>query len=332
VRGAHTTMRWAAARTTVLMIAVAFVLHRWLRGRLAGARAATILCLLTGLDLALQWAPYRQTADPSVAFVAPDVARTLVAVKPARILVDDYRKDGEPNVTPLLNGGEIAGYDDLRGYNQLVGADVLAVFRKADRFAVSRDEYYALGPIDPAPWLLDLTGVVRIVSPTGIRDRKNGAMPRVWIVGAAEVLPSAAALDRLPALDAGHVAIVDTEVGLPTRSRAWGDARIVQLAADDVAIEAEASSPALLVLADHFDTGWTATVDGKPQPIVRADYLFRGVRIDAGFHRVTFHYQPPGKRLGGYISAAALLIAIGIVCSSLLRRKRPASPEAARAA
>src|SRR5262249_6917277 len=69
--GAHTPMRWAAARTVVLVIAVALVLHRWLRGRLAGAHAATILFLLPALDLGLQWAPYRQTADPAVAFVAP---------------------------------------------------------------------------------------------------------------------------------------------------------------------------------------------------------------------------------------------------------------------
>src|SRR5262249_41806691 len=162
-----------------------------------------------------------QTADPSVAFVAPDVARALAAVKPARILVDDYRKDGEPNVTPLLNGGQAAGYDDLRGYNQLVGADVLAGFRKADKFAAPRDEYYAFAPVDPENWLLDLTGVTRIASPSGIRAR-TGAMPRTWVVGAAEVLPSAAALDRLPTLDARRMAIVDTAVGLPARSKAWG--------------------------------------------------------------------------------------------------------------
>jgi vacuolar-type H+-ATPase catalytic subunit A/Vma1 len=63
--------------------------------------------------------------------------------------------------------------------------------------------------------------------------------------------------------------------------------------------------------------GWKASVDGDAQPIQRANYLFRAVRVPAGRHTVRFRYQPTSFRAGAAISLAALT---GIL---LLFRARP---------
>lgn len=52
------------------------------------------------------------------------------------------------------------------------------------------------------------------------------------------------------------------------------------------------SEDGFLVLTDTFFPGWTATVDNRPTEILRANYLFRAVRVCRGAHKVVFTYQP----------------------------------------
>jgi len=84
----------------------------------------------------------------------------------------------------------------------------------------------------------------------------------------------------------------------------------------------EATAPpggGLLVLTDQFYPGWTATIDGQPAPIHRADYLFRGVLLPAGSHRVEFLYWPASFRIGATVSALAL---VAIVLLAVAGRAR----------
>src|SRR5262249_32924682 len=122
--GAYVTVRWAAIRAAVLLVACGYVLDRWLRARISGTGAALGLVALAALDFAVQCLPNRQPRPPAEAFPAPAVEHALAEAAPGRVLVHDYKPDGEPRVAPLLNWGEAAGYDDVRGYNQLIGADV----------------------------------------------------------------------------------------------------------------------------------------------------------------------------------------------------------------
>jgi uncharacterized membrane protein YfhO len=80
------------------------------------------------------------------------------------------------------------------------------------------------------------------------------------------------------------------------------------------------------VLTDTFYPGWTASVDGSPQPILRANYLFRAVRLPAGDHRVTFVYAPRSFAWGAGIAltTAALLIGWGVQSVRRGRRRQPA--------
>jgi uncharacterized membrane protein YfhO len=74
------------------------------------------------------------------------------------------------------------------------------------------------------------------------------------------------------------------------------------------------------VLLDAWAPGWTATVDGAPATIERADLAARAVRISAGTHRIAFRYRAPGLRLGAAVSVLAWLnlLALAVV----LRRSR----------
>jgi uncharacterized membrane protein YfhO len=73
------------------------------------------------------------------------------------------------------------------------------------------------------------------------------------------------------------------------------------------------------VLLDSFAAGWTATVDGVPARIERADLLARAVAIPPGEHEVVFAYRTPGLRLGVSVSAIAWLAGLAVLVA--LRRR-----------
>jgi len=84
-------------------------------------------------------------------------------------------------------------------------------------------------------------------------------------------------------------------------------------------IRVGAPSPGIAVLADTFDPGWKATLDGMLCPILRANGVFRGVATPAGIHEIVFEYRPVSFLVGMWVSLAslALLTLAGIV--ALLR-------------
>jgi uncharacterized membrane protein YfhO len=67
-----------------------------------------------------------------------------------------------------------------------------------------------------------------------------------------------------------------------------------------------------LVLADSFDPGWKAVVDGKPVKIEMEEPFFRRVLVPAGEHLVVFTYSPDSLKLGAFISLLSLAVLIGI--------------------
>ena len=59
-----------------------------------------------------------------------------------------------------------------------------------------------------------------------------------------------------------------------------------------VEIEVESDRPGFVVLNDAWHPWWTAEVDGKPTPVLRANVLFRTARVPAGRHIVRFEFKP----------------------------------------
>jgi uncharacterized membrane protein YfhO len=64
------------------------------------------------------------------------------------------------------------------------------------------------------------------------------------------------------------------------------------------------------MLTDTNFPGWRASIDGKPTPILTANYLFRGVLVPAGRSIVAFDYWPNSFVYGAYISAASLVVVL----------------------
>ena len=87
-----------------------------------------------------------------------------------------------------------------------------------------------------------------------------------------------------------------------------------------VVLEVTTGAPGLLVVADTWMPGWTATVDGRPAPILRGNHAQRVIPLpQPGQHEVVLHYEAPGLALGLALSGLSL-VAWGAAALALLAR------------
>jgi hypothetical protein len=94
-----------------------------------------------------------------------------------------------------------------------------------------------------------------------------------------------------------------------------------------IVLRAKAGVPSVLLLNDKYDPNWKVWVDGKPETLLRCNYLMRGVKVPPGEHVVEFRFAPPIDTL--YISLAAVALGLGLLGFLALRPgRKPAGVEA----
>jgi hypothetical protein len=72
-----------------------------------------------------------------------------------------------------------------------------------------------------------------------------------------------------------------------------GQISLTSTDANELKYQASMSQGGLAVFSEiHYPIGWTATIDGKETPIVRVNYLLRGLEIPAGEHEIVFTFAP----------------------------------------
>lgn len=84
-------------------------------------------------------------------------------------------------------------------------------------------------------------------------------------------------------------------------------------------------SPGFLVLADTYHRGWTATVDGQPAELIRANRAMRAVPVPAGEHVVVMRYFSMPFAVGAALSLCGWGFAAAAACLGAASRLRSTS-------
>jgi hypothetical protein len=71
------------------------------------------------------------------------------------------------------------------------------------------------------------------------------------------------------------------------------------------------ASGGFLNVLDSYDPYWQVTVDGEPAPLLRANAIFRAVRLAPGIHEVRFAYRPMPLYAGLGVSILVALFLLG---------------------
>src|SRR5262249_31485361 len=89
--------------------------------------------------------------------------------------------------------------------------------------------------------------------------------------------------------------------------RLWAEQMVVQ-----------AQGPGLLVVGEHFDPGWRATIDGRPARVAEADLAALAVVLPASAATVELRFVPVGLRPG---IALALVATAALLGAEIARRR-----------
>ena len=245
----------------------------------------------------------------------PPIPALLAQHAQQRFRVIDSRHPRHFNLGMSYRVGTPNGYDGSIGarYNRFVNAILQA----------PPGEYAPVVGIDRDSRLLDLLNVRYVFLPQAQIMTRPNALGGAWLVAQARHEP-----DDEKALQALRTGSVDPRTTVllhdpdaralgPSSGPVVGSVRFVAEEPNRLVLEARGDRPAYLVLSEMHRDGWSATVDGAPAPVVRANYLLRAVALPAGAHRVELAYWPPGLSEG---FAGSLLA--GFICVALLIRGR----------
>lgn len=151
----------------------------------------------------------------------------------------------------------------------------------------------------------------------------QAALARVLLVGQAKVVADqAAAWEAIRAEGFDPARTVILEAGQPLNTQPEHTLAILQYDIHEVTIAVETGQPGYLVLSDAYYPGWQATVDGRPEPIQRANYAFRAVYVPAGEHTVQFRFEPSLWKIGLSISGGTLAALLAWGAYGIWRSRR----------
>lgn len=119
--------------------------------------------------------------------------------------------------------------------------------------------------------------------------------PRMFLATSVYVSPPDKVLDRMEDLGESlrSVAVISDTVPAAAWPAGSFTYRAVEYRYQRASFEVSSDSGGFLVLTDQMRPGWRAEMDGRRVPLIKTDYLFRGLVLPPGNHRVTFKYRPP---------------------------------------
>lgn len=217
-------------------------------------------------------------------------------------------------LTPLgpLDAALIVRLESAAGYAALPIQEYLAYLRAMRENPKLRDglNISAFLEGDPPSLASNASWLPRAYFPRSIRDVRDARE----------------AADALKTLDP-HAGSVALGPHAPVQQDPSAAAAVQSHDERSYRIRYRAASPSLLRLSVPYFSGWRASLNGRPLPLVRVDLALMGVVVPAGEGEVAFEFRSDSFRLGAAISIAAVILAGLLLAASLARRKLAGGPQ-----
>ena len=128
-------------------------------------------------------------------------------------------------------------------------------------------------------------------------------------------------LEALGKLNLRHEAVADVRfkavLGEATPQDSTSVVKLTAYAPNQLTYEVKSATGGVMVFSEIYYPEWTATVDGKPVEIGRADYVLRALKVDKGQHQVVLTFDPKSVKQTETVAYAAYVVLLLVVLFGL---------------
>ncbi len=173
----------------------------------------------------------------------------------------------------------------------------------------------------PALNMLNAKYIIALDPNTGqtqFKQINKGALGNVWLVKSLKVVKDAKEeMAAFATLNPKDTAVMQQAFrSKVTGSANWSQQGTVKLDKNDndiIDYSFNSGEEQFAVFSEvYYDAGWKAFIDGKEVPILRVNYVLRGLQVPAGTHKIQFRFEPHdyflGRKLTTIFSIALLLL------------------------
>lgn len=149
-------------------------------------------------------------------------------------------------------------------------------------------------------------------------QQNNGALGPVWLVRSLRVVKDAKEeMAAFATLNPRDTAVLQqsyrNKINGAANWTAQGTIKLDKNDNDVAEYSFNSNEEQFAVFSEVFyDAGWKAFIDGKEAPIVKVNYVLRGLQVPAGAHKIAFRFEPQdylfGRKLTTIFTIALLLL------------------------
>ena len=192
-------------------------------------------------------------------------------------------------------------------------------------WAAQMEKVWAYQPVDDGRGGVGTRSVPATAAAPEVVLKMKKVPPRVAAVQSWRETSDDEALKTLadPAFEPFSAVLLPMDSGVPppTASAAAAEVEIAKIIPGRYEFTVKNQGPVVVRVAEKFDPGWKATVDGQPVPVLRADYMFQGIALqEAGTHRVELAYGPPSFPI--FLQWIGIIFGMGAALSLAIPRRR----------
>jgi uncharacterized membrane protein YfhO len=312
-------------RSFGFIAAAALLLFLFARGIIKQTTLGIILIALILIDLMtinttyLNYDSYKDEADNKTAFVETNADREIKADKSFYRVFNDS------------DGGTVGGdrysenitsyyYNSIGGYHP---AKVRIYQDLIENKALTENDSAILNMLN-AKYFIKKNEEGQTLSYT----KNDKAMGNAWLVKNILYVKNARAeMDSLDTFNPRETAIVQESFksSIPIQP-VFDSAATISLVKNDndvVTYSFNAATNQFAVFSEvYYKSGWKAYIDGKEAPIIKVNYVLRGLSVPAGKHDIKFEFKPKGYYQGKKFTSIFSIILVVLLAAGIFMEWR----------